>query len=74
MVHVGPARCSLAVLRRSAKGKPEVNLSRNPRTPIFREIEIAFVLLENLVDEKGFEPSASSLRTRRLPAELLAHE
>jgi hypothetical protein len=26
------------------------------------------VIKENLVDEKGFEPSASSLRTRRSPS------
>jgi hypothetical protein len=29
-------------------------------------IQIAFVLLVILVDEKGFEPSASSLRTRKI--------
>ena len=37
-------------------------------TPSRHTIEIAFVLLVILVDEKGFEPSASSLRTRRSPS------
>ena len=32
---------------------------------IFPESEIAIILLVILVDEKGFEPSASSLRTRK---------
>jgi hypothetical protein len=49
----------------AAAGKPEVNLDTNPDTPIFREIEIAFVLLVILVDERGFEPPTSSLRTRK---------
>jgi hypothetical protein len=32
---------------------------------IFLESEIAFILLVILVDERGFEPPASSLRTRK---------
>ncbi|SRR5260370_20353572 len=39
-----------------------VHPGRNQGALILREIEIAFVSLGNLVDEKGFEPSASSLR------------
>jgi hypothetical protein len=51
------------------KVNPWVNPWVNPReksdTSVFLEIEIICVLLVFVVDEKGFEPSASSLRTRK---------
>jgi hypothetical protein len=47
-----------------AAGKPEVNLERNPGARISHEIEIAFVLLESLVDVRGFEPLTPCLQSR----------
>jgi hypothetical protein len=63
MVHVGPAFTGWN--SRPANCPPGVHPAQNQDTPIFHEIEIGFILLVILVDEKGFEPSASSLRTRK---------
>jgi hypothetical protein len=66
------ARCRVigeAHDRRSA-AKPKMSLRSNHfvRMGIFPNLPKPFVLLDILVDEKGFEPSASSLRTRRSPS------
>jgi hypothetical protein len=45
------------------KGKPEVNLKGNQGARIFSTLQKPTCLLIILVDERGFEPPASSLRT-----------
>jgi hypothetical protein len=46
-------------------GEPLGEPRENQNASVFSEIEIACVLLGILVDERGFEPPASSLRTRK---------